>query len=200
MTFTRKELASIEAWTDSAKPLDGIYYRSVEYRFMDPAEVLNGKGTATYGGRFASVGTRAVFLAASDAAAAEEVLARKSRLGDNAQITLAKYPRIVFGVNVSLQRVLDLSKTGLPKEFAIVRKACLDPDALAPSMELGDVLQERSIQGLIFPSAVGTGKNLIVYLDLCQPTALEIHNAADLMKRMRQIVRKSVVQAPKGKR
>ena len=130
MTFTRKELASIEAWTDSAKPLDGIYYRSVEYRFMDPAEVLNGKGTATYGGRFASVGTRAVFLAASDAAAAEEVLARKSRLGDNAQITLAKYPRIVFGVNVSLQRVLDLSKTGLPKEFAIVRKACLDPDAL----------------------------------------------------------------------
>jgi len=26
----------------TAKALSGIYYRSVEYRFMDPKEVLNG--------------------------------------------------------------------------------------------------------------------------------------------------------------
>ena len=67
-------------------------------------------------------------------------------------------------------------------------------------MELGDVLQERSIQGLIFPSAIGTGKNLIVYLNLCQPTALEIHNAAELMKKMRQIARKPVAKSLSGKR
>jgi RES domain-containing protein len=68
---------------------------------------LSGKGAALYGGRFASVGTRAVFLAESDSAASEEVLARKQRLGGSAQIRLDRYPRIVFGVVVSLERVLD---------------------------------------------------------------------------------------------
>ena len=57
-------------------------------------------------------------------------------------------------------------------------------------MELGDLLRARSIQGLIFPSAVGRGKNLIVYLKQCPAAALEIHHAAELMKKMRQILRK----------
>ena len=127
MSFNRDELDAIEAWTATAKPLSAIYYRSVEYRFMDPKEVLSGRGAALYGGRFASVGTPAVFLAESDSAASEEVLARKRRLGGSAQITLDKYPRIVFGVAVSLDRVLDLSKRGLPKAIASVRQSCLAP-------------------------------------------------------------------------
>jgi RES domain-containing protein len=172
-------------------PEFGIVTKAVQvYRFMDPKEVLSGRGAALYGGRFASVGTPAVFLAESDSAASEEVLARKRRLGGNAQITLDKYPRIVFGVAVSLNRVLDLSKRGLPKAIASVRQSCLAPDDLIPSMELGDLLRARAIRGLIFPSAVGRGKNLIVYLENCQTGGLEIHNAAELMKKMRQILRK----------
>ena len=92
MSFNRDELEAIEAWTATAKPLSAVYYRSVEYRFMDPKEVLSGRGAALYGGRFASVGTPAVFLAESDSAASEEVLARKRRLGGSAPITLDKYP------------------------------------------------------------------------------------------------------------
>ncbi|HEY5213357.1 MAG TPA: RES domain-containing protein, partial [Acidobacteriaceae bacterium] len=112
------------------------------------------------------------------------------RLGGSAQITLDRYPRIVFGVEVSLDRVLDLSKRGLPKAVASARQRCLAPDDLIPSMELGDLLRARSIQGLVFPSAVGRGRNLIVYLERCPPAALEIHNAADLIKKMRQILGK----------
>ena len=115
MIFDSNDLDAIAAWAATAKPLKGIYYRSVEYRYMDPQEVLSGRGAALYGGRFASVGTRSVFLAESDSAASGEVLARKQRLGGNAQITLDKYPRIVFGVSVSLERVLDFTKSGLPK-------------------------------------------------------------------------------------
>jgi RES domain-containing protein len=190
LSFHRAELEAIEAWTATAKPLGAVYYRSVEYRFMDPKEVLSGRGAALYGGRFASVGTPAVFLAESDSAASEEVLARKRRLGGSAQITLDKYPRIVFGVAVSLDRVLDLSKRGLPKAIASVRQSCLAPDDLIPSMELGDLLRAQAIQGLIFPSTVGRGKNLIVYLEQCPAAALELHNAAELMKKMRQILGK----------
>ena len=190
MRFNRHELDVIEAWSATAKPLSGIYYRSVEYRFMDPKEVLSGRGAEVYGGRFASVGTRAVFLAESDGAASEEVLARKRRLGGSAQITFDKYPRIVFGVTVSLERVLDQSKRGLPKALASVRQSCLAADDLIPSMELGDLLRTRAMQGLVFPSAVGHGKNLIVYLEQCPAEALEIHHAAELMQKMRQILRK----------
>ena len=167
----------------------GIYYRSVEYRYMDPKEVLSGGGAARYGGRFASVGTRAVYLAESDGGASAEVLARKQRLGGNAQITLDKYPRIVFGVAVSLERVLDFTKRGLATQLVPIRQNCLAPEELIPSMELGDLLRARSIQGLVFRSAVGRGKNLIVYLEHCPAGALEIHNAAELMKKMRQILK-----------
>lgn len=71
-----------------------------------------------------------------------------------------------------------------------VRMNCLATDDLALSMELGDLLLARSVQGLIFPSAVGRGKNLIVYREHCSADALETHNEAELMKKMRQIVRK----------
>lgn len=189
MIFDRDELDAIAAWAATAKPLKGIYYRSVEYRYMDPKQVLSGKGAALYGGRFASVGTKAVFLAESDSAASGEVLARKQRLGGNAQISLDKYPRIVFGVSVSLGRVLDFTKTRLPHKLLTVRQNCLAADDLTASMELGDLLRARSIQGLAFRSAVGTGKNLIVYLEHCPAEALEIHNAAELMKKMRQILK-----------
>ena len=189
MIFNSDELDTIAAWAATAKPLKGIYYRSVEYRYMDPKEVLSGKGAALYGGRFASVGTRAVFLAESDGGASGEVLARKQRLGGNAQITLEKYPRIVFGVSVSLERVLDFTKRGLPPNLLAVRHNCLAPDDLTASMELGDLLKARSVQGLVFGSAVGTGKNLIIYLEHCPADALEIHNAAELMKKMRQILK-----------
>jgi RES domain-containing protein len=172
----------------TAKPLKGIYYRSVEYRYMDPNEVLSGRGAALYGGRFASVGTHAVFLSESDGGASGEVLARKQRLGGNAQISLDKYPRIVFGVSVSLERVLDFTRTKLPPNLMAIRQKCFAPDDLTPSMELGDLLRARSIQGFVFRSAVGRGKNLIVYLEHCLPTALEIHNGAELMKKMRQIL------------
>ena len=49
MTFAPDELAAIEGWTKRARPLAGVFYRSVEYRFMDPADVLSGKGTELYG-------------------------------------------------------------------------------------------------------------------------------------------------------
>ncbi len=189
MIFNIDELESIAAWTTTARPLTGTYYRSVEYRYMDPKEVLSGTGAAQYGGRFASVGTRAVYLAESDGGASAEVLARKQRLGGNAQITLDKYPRIVFGVSVSLERVLDFTKRGLPIQLVPIRQNCLAPEEPAPSMELGDLLRARFIQGLVFRSAVGRGKNLIIYMEHCPAGALEIHNAAELMKKMRQILK-----------
>jgi RES domain-containing protein len=95
---------------------------------MDPESVLEGKGAMLNGGRFASVGTAAVYLAESDAVASHEVTARKERLGGAAQISLDKYPRIVFTVEFTLQKVADLTMKPLARGMAPIRDKCLAID------------------------------------------------------------------------
>ena len=84
---------------------------------------------------------------------------------------------------------MDFTKKGLPTNLLAVRQNCLALDDLTPSMELGDLLRARSIQGLVFRSAVSRSKNLVIYLENCLPDALEIHNASELMKKMQQILK-----------
>lgn len=189
MSLTEDELTELERWIETARPLQRIYYRSVEYRFMNPDEVLNGRGAELYGGRFAEVGTRAVYLAESDAAASNEVLARKRRLGGQSQITIDKYPRIVFGVDVSLQRVVSWLRRPRSVTLATVRQACLDKDDLACSKEVGELVRKADIQAIRFPSVAGRGRNLIVYSANCGPGALNVRNADQLKKRIAELSR-----------
>ena len=74
---------------------------------MDPIDVLSGAGARAYGGRFALIGARAVYLSATDAGASKEVTARKSRLVGVGQISVEKYPRVVYTVAVDLARAGD---------------------------------------------------------------------------------------------
>lgn len=191
MIFAPDQLAAIEGWTKRARPLAGVFYRSVEYRFMDPSNVLTGEGTELYGGRFADVGTRAVYLAGSDDTASREVLARKKRLGNDAQISLAKYPRVVFAVAVSLRRVVTWLRKPRSNTLRQIREACLSPDDLSRSQEVGQVLSRAGIQGLLFPSVVGAGRNLIVFLDNCDASSLALHNADELRTRISEIAKHS---------
>ena len=90
------------------------------------------------------------------------MLARKLRLGGQAQISLEKYPRIVFAVAVSLSHVVDFRRSPRSKVAASLRQFCLALDNLSVSMDVGSVLAKRRIQGLLFPSVVGTDANLVV--------------------------------------
>jgi RES domain len=117
-----------------AKRGSGTYFRSVERRFMDPSQILNGHGTELYGGRFAPIGTKGVYLADSDAGASAEVLARKKRLGGASQISLDKYPRVVFAVDVELDHVISLVRKPRNSEVASIRKNSLD-DHLSHSQD-----------------------------------------------------------------
>jgi RES domain-containing protein len=187
VSLTADELAELKRWIKAAHPLKGIYYRSVEYRFMNPDQVLNGRGAELYGGRFAKVGTKAVYLAESDAAASNEVLARKKRLGGQSQITIDKYPRVVFGVDVALQRVLSWLRRPRSIALATIRQACLDENDLARSKEVGEVIRKAGIQGLRFPSVTGKGRNLIVYSANCGSGALNLCNVDELKKKIAEL-------------
>jgi RES domain-containing protein len=157
---------------------------------MDPADVLSGAGTRTHGGRFAAVGTRAVYLSATDSGASKEVTARKARLGGAAQIRADKYPRVVYAVAVNLKRTLDLSALGSSQTANAIRTACLAKTDLATSMELARELEARSIQGLLFPSVVGGDDNLIIYLANCSAKMLALKNEQQVIDQAKSIAAK----------
>ena len=159
MTFNAKHLAAIKRWINRAAPLKGLFFRSVEYRYMDPIDILSGAGARARGGGFAPVGTLAVYLSATDSGASKEVTARKSRLGGVGQISIDKYPRVLYAVAVDLKNGLNLSTLGSSQAAEAVRTCCLDKNDLGPSMELAREFISNGIEGLLFPSVVGGGEN-----------------------------------------
>jgi len=187
VTFSAKQQKAINRWISRAAPIKGLFFRSVEYRYMDPMDVLSGAGARANGGRFAPIGTRAVYLSATDAGASKEVTARKSRLGGIGQISIDKYPRIVYAVVVDLKKALNLSSLGSSQTVEAVRAACLDKDDLRPSMELARELIAAGIQGLVFPSVVGGDDNLIVYRANCGRKAISIQNEREVIDQVRGI-------------
>jgi hypothetical protein len=48
LTFNAKERAAIKHWMGQTVPLNGVYFRSVEYRYMDPTDVLSGAGIGCF--------------------------------------------------------------------------------------------------------------------------------------------------------
>lgn len=187
MTFNAKQRAAIKRWMGLPVPLKGVYFRSVEYRYMDPTDVLSGAGTRAQGGRFAAVGIRAVYLSATDSGASKEVTARKARLGGATQISTDKYPRVVYAVAVNLKQVLDLSALGGSQAGEAVRLACLNKADLTASMDLARELEAEGIQGLLFPSVVGGDDNLVVYRANCGRKALTLQNELEVIDQAKRI-------------
>jgi len=156
---------------------------------MDPLQILSGRGTELYGGRFAPAGTKGVYLADSDAGASAEVLARKKRLGGTSQISLDKYPRVVFAVYVELEHVVSLTRKPRNLALAGIRNASLAED-LSYSQAVGRFLADSGIQGLLFKRVAGAGSNLLVFLENCAPGQLRIRELDETMDTLKQIVAK----------
>lgn len=187
MTFNAKQQRAIKRWIGRAAPLKGVFFRSVEYRYMDPIDVLSGAGARAYGGRFAPIGTRAVYLSVTDSGASKEVTARKSRLGGVGQISTDKYPRVVYAVAVDLKKALNLTTLGSSQAADAVKTACLNKDDLSASMELAGELITAGIEGLLFPSVVGGDDNLVVYRANCGRKALTLKNEREVLDQVRRI-------------
>jgi RES domain-containing protein len=187
LSLTVAEETTLEKLIRKRKQISGTYFRSVERRFMDPLQVLNGRGTELYGGRFAPVGLRSVYLADSDAAASAEVLARKKRLGGTSQITLDKYPRVIFAVDVELEHVVSLAPKPRNPALAAIRNASLADD-LSYSQDVGRFLANSGIQGLLFKSLVVAGVNLVVFLENCTYGQLKVRKLDETMDLLKQIV------------
>lgn len=189
MSLTVAEQTTLKELIRKRKPISGTYFRSVERRFLNPLQILSGRGTELHGGRFAPVGTKGVYLADSDAGASAEVLARKKRLGGASQISLDKYPRAVFAIDVELERVVSLARKPRHSALAAIRNASLVDD-LSYSQVVGRFLADSDIQGLFFKSVAGAGVNLLVFLENCAPGQLKVRKLDETMDTLKQVVSK----------
>ena len=182
--------AAIDRFCADAKPFKDSCFRSVEFAWAYPDDVISGEGTRAKGGRFAAKGTRAVYACLDEETATKEVTARKTRLGGAAQISLKDYPRLIYVVSIEAKRCLDLREIGGDAILKEALTAALDPDDLSASQEIGDYLAEKGIDAVIFPSVVSGGGNIVVFRDADPPPTVEIRNRDEIFEAIRAMAKR----------
>lgn len=74
-------------------------------------------------------------------------------------------------------------------DAAVIVPACLDPNDLTASQEVGEFLQRRSIQAVVFPSAIPgfSGRNLVVFRDVIPPPVILLANREQILDELRRL-------------
>ena len=170
---------------DSATSLQGDFFRSVAFRHFHPDDVISGEGTRLSGGRFVPVGVKAVYASLEEETAMREVTARKSALGGRNQINVGEYPRMTYVLSVATRRNLDLA-AALPSELASVVQRCLRAGGRSASQELAAIWIAQGIESVVFPSAAGIGRNVVVYLENAGPDTVVVRNRDEVLAALRR--------------
>jgi len=173
-----------------AGDLEGDFFRSTELRYGHPDDVINGAGTKEAGGRFVPRGTRAVYVSLDEETAFREATARKARLGGASQISLKDYPRVTHVVSVRLLRHVDLRLLATKSKGAELLESCAVAD-LEPSKAVGQYLFSRGIQGVIFPSVVCAGANMVVCRDVDPSPVIEVTNRNQIVNALRTLANRT---------
>jgi RES domain-containing protein len=133
------------------------------------------------------VGVKAVYASANEETAMREVTVRKRALGGRKQIAIADYPRMTYVLSVTTQRNLSLAGR-LPPELAAVVGQCLHSASFSPSQDLASIWIANSIESVIFPSATGSGNNIVIYLANFGRRSVVVRNRAEVLAALRRHV------------
>jgi len=178
----RDQLADLIA---VAAPLHGDFFRSVAFKYFHPDDVVRGEGTRLCGGRFVPIGVRAVYASADEETAMREVTVRKRALSGRKQIDVGEYPRMTYVLSVTTQRNLDLGGK-LPRELAAVVAECLRGPLYSASQELAAIWIAQGIDSVVFPSATGTGNNIVIYLANAGRRSVAVQNREEVLAALRR--------------
>jgi RES domain-containing protein len=183
--LTRAARAQLLKLIASAAPLNGTFFRSVAFRYFHPDDLISGEGTRQHGGRFVPVGVRAVYASPEEDTALREVTQRKATLGGERQIDVGEYPRMIYLLAISTRRNLDLTNS-LDPQLAKVVERCLAGRSHTASQELAAIWIKEGIESVVFPSATGTGKNAVVYLENARGSSVIVRNRDEILKAFRR--------------
>lgn len=190
MTLPRQWQRHALALVEQASPLEGEFFRSVELAYAHPDDVVSGEGTRSYGGRFVRPGLRAVYGSVDEETALRESAARAKRLAGRGGARLIGYPRVTYVIAVKVAAHVALSEAH--PDAAAILPACLDPNDLTASQEVGDFLQTRSIHAVVFPSAIPgfRGRNLVVFRDVLPAPSIVLVNREQISEEFRRLARR----------
>jgi len=178
----RKQLDELIA---GAVPLMGDFFRSVAFHYFHPDDVISGEGTRLNGGRFVPVGVKAVYASLDEQTALREVTTRKSALGGRNQINVGEYPRMTYVLSVATYRNLDLAAT-LPRDLANIVARCLRAPQHSASQELAALWIPEGIESVVFPSATGVGRNVVIYLANAGRGSVVVRNRDKVLAALRR--------------
>ena len=185
MILGRTARAQLEELILQAQPLVGIFFRSVAYRYFHPDDVISGEGTRLYGGRFVPVGVPAVYGSAEEETALREVTARQQTLRGKKEIAFRDYPRLTYVLQIKTERHLDLSGS-LPTELRQLLAECFQPGEHSASQQIAELWIAEGIESVLFPSALGSGHNIVVYNANAAPGSITVLNREALIAQMRE--------------
>lgn len=109
-----------------------------------------------------------------------EVTARKRALSGRNQIDVGEYPRMTYVLSIETHRNLDLAST-LPMELADIVRRCLRGARYSASQELARIWIAAGVEGIVFPSRTGAGRNVVVYLSNAGRNSVVVHNRDEIL-------------------
>lgn len=185
MKIGRAALAQLDVLIANAGPLKGNFFRPVAFRYFHPDDVISGDGTRIHGGRFAPAGVPAVYASRDEETAMREVTARKDVLGGHSQIEIEDYPRMTCVLAVSTSWNLDLTQA-VTVSLGRVIQQCATARSRNDSQQIASVWLDAGIESVIFPSATGTGKNVVIYPGNLPSGSVAVLNRDKVLSAIRQ--------------
>ena len=165
------------------KKCSGEAFRLVNLEFIDPSDILSGKGSFFNGGRWNAPKTfRAVYASTTVATAAEEANSIANRYGLTAAVLR---PRLHVAIRYELERVVDFTDPVVCTAFEVTPEELRADDwrmAQASGCEsltqaLGRVAFDHGAECLLVGSArVANGINVV-----CFPESLGPHNMIQIV-------------------
>ncbi|MEZ6094372.1 MAG: RES family NAD+ phosphorylase [Pirellulaceae bacterium] len=143
--------------------------RSVSTRYANESDFLSGKGAAKYGGRWNKPGIVAIYGSTDVLTATLEAYQQFVAFGFSLS---AIKPRVMAGIHVHVQFVLDLSKATNRRKIGFNRNELLTEDWQAIqstgveswTQAIGRGAMQAGFEGLLVPSAQNrNGTNLVVF-------------------------------------
>jgi hypothetical protein len=106
---------------------------------------------------------------------------------------------MIYLLAISTQRTLDLTHS-LDTQLEPVVERCLAGRSHTASQELAAIWIKEGIESVVFPSATGTGKNVVVYLENASGSSVMVRNRDEILKAFRGhlLSRKKSIVAPRS--
>jgi len=185
-----KQFAEIHATLDGvkkqARAWTGIGFRLAAVSHASVSNILSGRGSQRFGGRWNAAGTfPAVYCSLLPETAVTETMTRFRKTGLKARTPL---PGVLVSLTIKLHGVLDFTdpvecrpiEPFLSKAKKENWQKLQDKGREAGCQAIGRAAHQLGIEGILFTSAVvAGGKNLVVFPDNLRPgSILRIENEA----------------------